>query len=145
MLGSKKGIRDINRGMSDISSGIADMKIASAKTPERALELMEEQRDRAAELALKHQAKAKGIFTGPAELRAAKAADAKANSYQRKIDKLIKKNPHLQAAIDTKTPEFHSGGVSVESRLAELDSLLSRGIITVGEHEDKRAAIIADL
>lgn len=141
MLGSKKGIRDINRGMSDISSGVADMKIASAKTPERALELMEVQRDRAAELALKHQAKAKGIFTGPAELRAAKAAEAKANSYQRKIDKLLKKHPDL---VPREPAQAHDS-LPVSIRLQELKNLHEQGFITDDEYQSQRESIIADV
>lgn len=139
MLGSKKGIRDINRGMSDISSGVADMKIATAKTPERAPELMEIQRDRAAELALKHQSKAKGFFTGPAELRAAKAAEAKANSYQRKIDKLIKKRPEL-APQEPAAP-----GATPADRLEALRRFHDQGILSDAEYEQKRSRLVEDL
>lgn len=133
MFGSKKGLRDISRGASDISDGIAAMKIAGAD-PARALDLMEAQRDRAADQALKHQSKAKGIFNGPAELRAAKAAEATANQWQRKIDKHLRKHPSLAAQ-----PAQHA---DLTVRLADLQRLLDADLITQDEYDTKRATIL---
>lgn len=144
MLGSKKGIRDINRGVSDMSNGVAEMKIAAAKTPERALELMEQQRDRAYDQSLKHQAKAKGMFTGPAELRAAKAAEGQANQWQRRIDKLIKKNPHLKP-VENAPASTDDRPASTGDRLAKLKDLLDQGHISEKEYAAQRETIIGQV
>lgn len=137
MLGRKKGLRDISRGMEDISKGMSDMKIARAKTPEDALRLMEEQRDRHLGQAASHQAKAKGIFNGPAELRAAKASEAKANQYQRRIDKLLQKHPQLAPAP--------AATLVTSERIVELRKLYDQGLISEDEYERKRVQLLEDL
>lgn len=143
MLGGKKGLRDMSRGFEDISKAKADMKIARAKTPEEALGLMEAQRDRHLELAAKHQSKARGIFTGPAELRAAKASEANANQCQRKIDKLTKKNPHLQK--DAVQPVDQQVEPSVAQKLEDLKRLYDQGIVSAEEYEQKRVQLLEQL
>lgn len=134
MLGSKKGARDIQRGVSDIKDGTAELRLARAKTPEAKIEILQEMRDRHLVQAAHFQSKARGVFNGPAQLRAAKASEAEAAKCERRIAKIRKKHD---------IPEVPEG--SVADRLLDLHRLHEAGAITQDEYEKKRAGLAGQL
>ncbi len=92
MLGRKKGMRDINRGVEDIRASWSQMKAATAKTPDAQIAILEKQHDRHIAEARKNRAKAKGLFNGPARLRMAERSEGLAAQVRAEIDQIKRQN-----------------------------------------------------
>ncbi|PRZ18985.1 putative oligomerization/nucleic acid binding protein [Nesterenkonia sandarakina] len=138
MLGSRKGMRDITRGVNDSRSGFRQIKIAFA-APERRVELLTQERD--ARLSEASKAHSKAIGWGAKKfIQVAERAEHEAGKAQAQLEDVWRSNPELRPA-----GEQGAVGVGAAGRMAELSELHSRGLISEEEFEHKRRAILEGL
>lgn len=138
MLGSKKGLRDISRGVNDTRSGMRQMKIAFAP-PERKAQLLTEERDMRLSEAEKARSKAVG-WGAKKFIQVAERAEHEARKAQKELDKVWTENPELRPEpVVTSTPS------SPAARLQELDRLRDQGLISQAEFDQKRQSILEGL
>lgn len=94
MLGSRKGLRDINKGVNDMRSGTRAIKMAGA-SPAKKVALLTEERDARLKEARNARSKAYG-FGAKRFVEQAERAEHEAEKAQKQIDQIMTSNPDVQ-------------------------------------------------
>lgn len=131
MLGSRKGLRDINKGVNDIRSASREVKMAGA-SPDKKVGLLTEQRDARLKESEKARSKAYG-FGAKRFIEQAERADREAEKAQRQIDAIMAANPNIQpvrsrgftermddlSQADAKTKRLYKEGAITKDQMKE--------------------------
>lgn len=94
MLGSRKGLRDTNKGVNDMRSGSRAIKMAGAP-PGKKIALLNEERDARLKEAQNARSKAYG-FGAKRFIEQAERAEHEAEKAQREIDQIVATTPSAQ-------------------------------------------------
>jgi len=126
MLGSRKGLRDINKGINDMRSGARQIKLAGSP-PEKQIPLLIEERDARLKESEGARSKAYG-FGAKRFVEQAERAEHEAAKAQKQIDKLVAENPHVQPVRKRTFMEYTEAlnKADAESKRRHKEGVISR-------------------
>lgn len=126
MLGSRKGLRDINKGINDMRSGARQIKLAGSP-PEKQIPLLLEERDARLKEAEGARSKAYG-FGAKRFVEQAERAEHEAAKAQKQIDKLMAENPGVRPVRKRSFMEYTEAlnKADAESKRRHKEGVISR-------------------